>query len=74
MTQTHDWPQAAMKYDLEVREDGRLEFGVPLAAGAKVVVFVVSKEDEAGDDLVAAAGSSLGFWDNPMDDEDWNAP
>jgi len=24
------------------------------------------------DDLLAAAESSLGFWDNPFDDEDWN--
>jgi len=24
------------------------------------------------DDLVAAAESSLGFWDNPYDDEGWN--
>jgi predicted nucleotidyltransferase len=24
------------------------------------------------DDLTAAASSSLDFWDNPLDDEDWN--
>jgi hypothetical protein len=23
-------------------------------------------------DLTEAAVSSLGFWDNPLDDEDWN--
>jgi hypothetical protein len=28
---------------------------------------------ESADDLVAAAASSIGFWDNPEDDEDWNA-
>ena len=27
---------------------------------------------EVWDDLVSAAQSSLGFWDNPYDDEDWN--
>ena len=26
----------------------------------------------AGDDLIAAAQSSLDFWDDPFDDEDWN--
>jgi len=26
----------------------------------------------AGDDPIAAAQSSLDFWDNPFDDEDWN--
>ena len=25
-------------------------------------------------DLVEAARSSIGFWDNPLDDEDWSAP
>lgn len=29
-------------------------------------------EQHKMDDLVAAAGTSLSFWDNPMDDEDWN--
>jgi hypothetical protein len=24
-------------------------------------------------DLVAASASSTGFWDNPTDDEEWNA-
>ena len=24
------------------------------------------------DDLIQAAQSSLDFWDNPFDDEDWN--
>ena len=24
------------------------------------------------DELLRAAESSLGFWDNPQDDEDWN--
>jgi hypothetical protein len=23
-------------------------------------------------DLLAAAASTVGFWDNPQDDEDWN--
>ncbi len=33
--------QTAFKYDLEVMEDGRLEFGVPFPAGTRVTVFVV---------------------------------
>lgn len=27
---------------------------------------------DAANDLVAAATSSTDFWDNPLDDEDWN--
>jgi hypothetical protein len=29
-------------------------------------------DDESFDDLVEASGSSTDFWDNPLDDEDWN--
>ena len=29
-------------------------------------------DDNEFDDLVAASESGLGFWDNLLDDEDWN--
>lgn len=64
--------QRAFKFELEVLDHGRLELEVPLTAGARVVVFVVPEVDEAMDDLVAATRTSLSFWDNPMDDKDWN--
>ncbi|HEU0292382.1 MAG TPA: hypothetical protein VFR47_06580 [Anaerolineales bacterium] len=63
--------QTALKYDVEVSENGHVDVAVPFPAGARVIVFVV----EAGDtftDLVQASQSSLAFWDNPLDDEDWN--
>ena len=62
-------PQAALKYDVEVQEHGRVELTVPFSAGSRVAVFVVEEPDEFSD-LMAAAESSLGFWDNPYDDED----
>ena len=37
-----------------------------------MTVFVVEEPAERFDDLLAAAESSLSFWDNPLDDEDWN--
>jgi hypothetical protein len=64
-------PQTALKFDAEVQEHGKLELTVPFSAGARVAVFVVEKPD-AFNDLLSAAQSSLGFWDNPYDDEDWN--
>jgi hypothetical protein len=64
-------PQTALKYDVEVQEHGKVELTVPFAAGARVAVFVLEEPDDFSD-LVAAAESSLGFWDNPYDDEDWN--
>lgn len=63
--------QTALKYDVEIKEDGRVELDVPFPAGAHATVFVI----EAGDtfnDLLTASESSLDFWNNPFDDEDWN--
>ena len=65
-------PEAVLKYELEVGDQGRVELNVPFAPGARVVVYVRRETDEGFADLMAAADSSLGFWDNPLDDEDWN--
>lgn len=64
--------QSAIKYEVEVREQGRVEFQVPFPPGERVIVFVIHEEPDTDDDLVSAAASTLGFWDNPLDDEDWN--
>lgn len=63
--------QTALKYDIELKETGRLELEVPFPAGTHVTVFVIESGDTFND-LVAAAESSLDFWNNPQDDEDWN--
>ena len=63
---------AVLKYELEVGDQGRVELNVPFAPGARVVVYVRRESDGDFADLMAAAESSLGFWDNPLDDEDWN--
>jgi hypothetical protein len=49
-----------------------VEFKVPFPPGAQVVVFVIEAAGDAFADLLQAAQSSLDFWDNPFDDEDWN--
>lgn len=64
--------QAALKYDLEVREKGRVELQVPFPIGARLTVFVIEEPPDNFNDLAFAAQSSLDFWDNPFDDEDWN--
>ncbi len=64
-------PQTALKYDVEVNENGRVELDVPFPAGSHLTVFVIETGD-ASNDLVSAAPSSLEFWNNPLDDEDWN--
>jgi hypothetical protein len=64
-------PQTALKYDVEVKEDGRVELSVPFPAGAHLTVFVI-EADDVFNDLLTAAETSLDFWNNPFDDEDWN--
>ena len=61
--------QTALKYDVEVKENGRVELSVPFRAGAHLIVFVI-QADDAFDDLLMAAESSLDFWDNPWDDKE----
>jgi hypothetical protein len=63
--------QTALKYDVEVKKDGHIELEVPFAAGVRVTVFVVEASDPFSD-LLSASESSQEFWDNPLDDEDWN--
>ncbi len=72
MTEVILKPQTALKYDVEVREEGWVELQVPFPRGARVVVFVIEEAGDLFDDLLSASQSSLDFWDNPFDDEDWN--
>jgi hypothetical protein len=63
--------QIALRYDTEVKDGGRLDIDVPLAPGVPVTVFVFESPNGDSHDLVLASQSSLEFWDNPLDDEDW---
>ncbi len=60
-----------LRYEIEVAENGQVELTVPFPPGAHVTVFVV-EAGESFSDLMVAAESSLEFWDNSLDDEDWN--
>ncbi|MEX0700597.1 MAG: hypothetical protein WD069_00735 [Planctomycetales bacterium] len=64
--------QQALKYEVEVLDQGRVEVQVPLAPGARAVVFDIPEPKESFRDLLCASESGLSFWDNPYDDEDWN--
>ena len=64
--------QTVLKYAAEAQDEGRVELNVPLAPGTRVIVFVIQEEPDTFDDLLQASLSSVDFWDNPYDDEDWN--
>jgi hypothetical protein len=48
-----------------------VELDVPFPAGTRVIVFVIESGDTFNE-LLGASESSLDFWNNPYDDEDWN--
>jgi hypothetical protein len=64
----------AYKADATVGPGGKVEVNLPLPPGTPVEVFVYVPQGDSFADLVDASRSATGFWDNPMDDEDWNAP
>ena len=63
-------PETALRYDIEVSAEGRVELRVPFAPGERITVLVIKQPSDSYDDLLAASESSLAFWDNPYDDED----
>jgi hypothetical protein len=64
--------QQAYKFAATINPQGKIEVAVPLLPGTPVEVLILSPTDEQFSDLVGASASSLDFWDNALDDEDWN--
>lgn len=64
--------QDTLKYETEVKAGGLVELQVPLPPGSPVTVLVIEASNGSLQDLLLASQTSLDFWDNPLDDEDWN--
>lgn len=63
----------AFRYATEVDSKGRIKLPrLQLIPGAKVEVIILETEENIVD-LLKAAEATLGFWENPIDDEIWNA-
>lgn len=68
-------PKRAVQYELVVDAAGRLEIpslGLPEGTPVEVIVLINNQNKEDFSDFLAASESSLGFWDNALDDEIWN--
>lgn len=65
-------PQTVYRSEGVIGNDGKLEINVPLSAGTPVEIMILAPDPREFSDLIAASGSSIDFWDNPLDDEDWN--
>ena len=63
----------SLQFEVTVGQEGRLEILGPFRVGERLTVLVIQEPSEF-QDLTAAASTSLGFWDNQLDDEDWNEP
>ena len=72
MIETLPLPKQALKYEANVTAQGQVTLTVPFSPGVRVTVFVLEESVDDFLDLTNAAQSSLDFWDNPLDDEDWN--
>mgnify|MGYP000411250605 CR=1 FL=1 len=66
--------QPAIKLEGIVQANGHIDLPVPFAPGKRVVVFVIQQTlpDDLFGDLLAATTTSLDFWNNPLDDAEWN--
>ena len=64
--------QLPLRYDVDVPPNGRIEVQLPLPPASHVTVYVVERLDDELSDLLNAANSSIDFWDNSEDNEDWN--
>ena len=60
------------KFETDINPDGTVTLSLPLPPGTRVEIIVLASEMDDFSDLVHASSSSLAFWDNPWDDEDWN--
>src|SRR5205085_10134443 len=65
-------PHQAYKFTAEVGEGGKVELTLPLPQGSRVEGVVLTDPEDEFADLRDAAASSMGFWDNPLDDAEWN--
>ncbi len=63
----------AYKFETQILPGGKLELTTPLPPGCRVEVLVIREETEdLTADVMDMATSSLEFWDNPIDDAEWN--
>jgi hypothetical protein len=63
----------AYKFETQILPGGKLELTTPIPAGCRVEVLVIPEEQEDDmADMLDAASSSFDFWDNPIDDAEWN--
>jgi hypothetical protein len=64
--------RAAFTFQTVIGADGKVELTVPLPVGARVEVVILGAPQDDFADLVEASQTSTDFWDNLIDDAEWN--
>jgi hypothetical protein len=65
-------PRKAFLAETEVQAGGKIELTLPIPQGSRVEVVVISQETDEFQDMRDAAALTTDFWDNPIDDAEWN--
>ena len=65
--------QRAYRYDVEIKDDGKLKIiHLPFRKGTHLEVILIERNEDNFSDLLNATTCDLDFWNNPIDDEEWN--
>ncbi len=56
----------------KVQAGGKIELTLPMPEGSQVEVVVIPQDTDEFQDLRDAAMLTTDFWDNPIDDAEWN--
>ncbi len=63
----------AYRYIVNVDEKGKLEtLEVPELSKSRVEVIIVPLKSDDETDFLMSSQSSIGFWENDIDDQVWN--
>jgi hypothetical protein len=62
----------AFTAETEVQAGGKIELTVPIPEGSRVEVVVITEETDEFQNLRDAAARTTDFWDNSIDDAEWN--
>jgi len=63
----------AYRYDVEIKDDGKLKLSrLPFKKGTHLDVILIEQNKDNFSDLLNAAAFNLDFWNDPIDDQEWN--
>ena len=62
----------ALKFYVNIGENGKIDLPELGKLKGRMAEIIILPLEQSFEDLLSASQSSLGFWDNPIDDKIWN--